>query len=316
MRLVWFLLLLNAGPVCAQLPAALQRADSARSGPVETEMRNVHFRISPNVVLQIAYLRGALIPTGTAPPWFEDPSSFTLAIDSAEVTITAQSLEALLNEYTFHYDGSPLKRLAVRFQGNGIEMSGTLDKTINLPFHIRAALRVTPDGRLLLRPTEVRVAGIGVRGLMGTFSVELDDMVRVRRGRGITVQGNNFILEPAGLLPPPHIRGRLKSVRIQGNAIVQTFVDPSRRGRANALARPGEAPANYMLYRGNVLRFGKLTMQAADLMVIDADPGDPFDVFLARLNDQLVAGTTRNEPDFGLVSRWPDYPDLPRTRNR
>jgi len=171
--------------VAAQLPPILARADSAGMGPVETEMRNVDYRVDDRVVLRIHYLRGALVPTvsGQA-PWFEDPSSFTLSIDSADVAITTASLGALLNGYVFRYDGSPLKSLEVRIRGDGLELSGKLDKGVDLPFTMRAALSVTRDGRLRLRPTSMRVAGIGVRGLMSTFSIELDDMVKVRGGRG------------------------------------------------------------------------------------------------------------------------------------
>ena len=65
-----------------------------------------------------------------------------------------------------------------------------------------------------------------------------------------------------------------------------------------------------MFYRGRVLRFGKLTMEDADLQIVDADPDDPFDVSLAHLNQQLVAGSSRNQKDFGLVTTMPDYGDM------
>ena len=67
-----------------------------------------------------------------------------------------------------------------------------------------------------------------------------------------------------------------------------------------------------MFYRGRVLRFGKLTMVDADLQIVDGDPDDPFDFYLAHLNEQLVAGESRNQPDFGLVTVMPDYGDLRR----
>ena len=65
-----------------------------------------------------------------------------------------------------------------------------------------------------------------------------------------------------------------------------------------------------MFYRGRVLRFGKLTMEDADLQIVDADPDDPFDFSLAHLNQQLVAGSSRNQKDFGLVTTMPDYGDM------
>jgi hypothetical protein len=65
-----------------------------------------------------------------------------------------------------------------------------------------------------------------------------------------------------------------------------------------------------MFFHGRVLRFGKLTMDGADLQIVDADPDDPFDFSLAHINQQLVAGTSRNQSDFGLVTTMPDYGDM------
>jgi outer membrane protein OmpA-like peptidoglycan-associated protein len=62
-----------------------------------------------------------------------------------------------------------------------------------------------------------------------------------------------------------------------------------------------------MYYRGGTLRFGKLTMNDADLKIIDADPKNPFDFSLDHYNAQLVAGTSKNTPNFGLVVYMPDY---------
>ena len=67
-----------------------------------------------------------------------------------------------------------------------------------------------------------------------------------------------------------------------------------------------------MFYEGASLTFGKLTMKDTDLLILDDDPSDPFDFFLDRYNDQLVAGYSRNTPDRGLVVRMPDLSDMTR----
>jgi hypothetical protein len=46
---------------------------------------------------------------------------------------------------------------------------------------------------------------------------------------------------------------------------------------------PPSFQADYMYYQGGELSFGKTTMHGADLEIIDADPKDPFDFFLAYL---------------------------------
>ena len=299
-----------AAPAQAELSPVLERSSRVRPGPVEAEMRHVRFHVDDRVELQIDHLRGALLPTTDNPPWFDDPQSFTLVIDTGQVAITPASLTALLNEYVFNYQGTPLKNLEVTIEGGRLKQSGTLHKGIDLPFTVLGSLHVTRDGRLRLHPTSVKVAGIGVTGLMRTFGLELEKLVHVRPERGVEIQGNDFLLAPPALLPPPRIAGRVTSVRLEPDRIEQTFGGSTRSGRFAQLRPPDPSAPNYMFYRGRVLRFGKLTMADADLQIVDADPRDPFDFYLAHLNQQLVAGQSRNQRDFGLVTRMPDYDDL------
>src|SRR5512145_281486 len=93
-------------PARPGLSPALERASRTRLGPVEADMRHVRYHVDDRVELQIDYLRGALIPTTKDPPWFDDPESFTLAIDTGRVAITPASLTALLNRYVFNYKGT------------------------------------------------------------------------------------------------------------------------------------------------------------------------------------------------------------------
>src|ERR1700730_2049961 len=88
------------------------------------------------------------------------------------------------------------------------------------------------------------------------------------------------VLDPSLVFPGPHLEGRVSGTRIEGNAIVLTFGDKSHATKA----RP---TGNYISFRGNRLRFGKLTMTEVDMILIDMDPMDPFDFFLDRYKDHI-----------------------------
>ena len=47
-----------------------------------------------------------------------------------------------------------------------------------------------------------------------------------------------------------------------------------------------------------------------DLLILDDDPADPFDFFLDRYNEQLVAGYNKNTLDHGLIVHMPDFGDI------
>jgi hypothetical protein len=87
--------------------------------------------------------------------------------------------------------------------------------------------------------------------------------------------------------------------------VIQTFGS----GPAAPLSPRAISP-NHIYWRGGYQRFGKLTMRETDLELIDQDPSDPFDFSVARYNDMLVAGYSKNTPRLGLKTHMPDYDNL------
>ena len=292
-----------AGPLDAATP---DTADSDSTVAVQAEMRNIHFQIASGVILDIARLRGALLPVSTSrPPTLDDKRSFTLQISTAEISIDTASLGNLLTNHVFAYPGSPLKRLRIETEGDQLVQRGVLHGL--LPFTMRAEVTLTPEGLIRLHPQTVKVFGIGVRRMMRVFGLQLEELAKIQPGHGVRIVDDDFYLDPTAILPPPRTRGRVTKLHVGNGRIVQTFggAEPAIR-----LANLGSDPANYMFFRGATLRFGKLTMVATDLLILDDDPGDPFDFFLDRYNEQLVAGYNRNTMDHGLIVHMPDLGDI------
>ena len=111
-----------------------------KAGRVRTEMKGIDFRIDPEVVLEIRWLRGSLIPTheGQA-PWFDDPHSFVLEIDAGEIAVTPASMGALLDHYVFTGPDAPVKDVEIQIAGNDLIQAATLRKKI--------PVRATIEGR-------------------------------------------------------------------------------------------------------------------------------------------------------------------------
>jgi len=296
-------------------PGRNVRADPKPTNIVDAEMRNVDFQVDSGIVLHISRLRGSLLPTvaGT-PPTFDDPRSFTLSMHSAEIAIDTTSLALLLNRHVFGYPGAPLRKLRLHTEGDQLVQSGVLHKGINMPFRIRATVSLMPDGRIRLHPTSVRVLGIGVTNIMDFLGVELANVIKLKGGRGASIDGNDFILDPEAILPPPQIRGHLTRIAVGNGEIQQTF-SPTPGQDVRPLRTPSAKTPNYMYFRRGTLRFGKLTMADADLLIVDEDPSDIFDFSLGRYNDQLVAGYSKSTEAFGLVVHMPDLNTLDLKRN-
>src|SRR5262249_7939333 len=111
---------------------------------------------------------------------------------------------------------------------------------------------------------------------------------------GVRLEGHDLILDPALLVPPPRMTGRVTEVRVHGDHLLLVFGTPSPAG-----ARSPHR-GNYIAYRGGQLRFGTLTLSDTNLVLIDMDPQDPFEISLEHYKDQVVAGYTTIRPDLGL----------------
>lgn len=302
-------------------PLSPEAARSADSGRVDAEFRNLRYHIDNDIVLAVAALRGSLLPTRQdSMPVFDDPASFVIDIADAEIAIDTASLGRLLTRYVFAYEGSPLRGLHVSIHDGELEQSGRLHKLVSIPFRIRASASVTPQGEIKIHPNDVKVLGIGVEDLMKLFSLELDDLIKENRNHGVRIEGNDIYLDPAGMLPPPRIRGHLTALRLEPSRIVQIF------GRADSAILPvreyqARPLPNYMYFRHAMVRFGKLTMRDTDLLIADADTASAFEFSVDRYHDQLVAGVHWTTPEDGLVVFMPDLSTLganraPRTAGR
>lgn len=166
---------------------------------------------------------------------------------------------------------------------------------------------VTATGELRLHPVSIKVLGIGATGLMRVFGLSLQKMANVKKTTGVRIEGNDLLLAPALMLPPPLTRGKLSAAAVRDSAISLQF---GGHTGTTALAIPDSHVTNYMYFRGSTIRFGKLTMTPADLLVVDHDPRDPFDFWLANYPMQLVADVSHTTASGGLITEWPDYNKL------
>jgi hypothetical protein len=283
--------------------SAASPSSESKSGKVRAEMKGVDLRVEPSIVMEVRRLHGALVPTQQGkPPWFDDPSSFTVEIDEGEIAVTPASLSALMNEHVFNYPGAPIKDVKIEIVNGRIRQEATLARKIPIRATLEGDLSVTPEGKIRLHPTSVKAGKLPVKGLLDLFGVELDELIKTRESRGVSVVKDDLFLDPEKLLPSPKLQGKVTAVRLERDRIVQVFGS----GKGESLHPPVKA-AHYMFFRGSELSFGKLTMHGAELQIIDKDPKDPFHFFLPQYLKQLVAGTSHTLPDKGLVVYMPDF---------
>lgn len=300
---------------CLAILALVQPASvsvKASNPPVEVDMQNVDLHVTPDITLHIRHLRGRFVANGSRPaPNLDDPRSYSVTVDTGEVAVDLKSLNALMTR-TLGQGHSNVRSLQISIDEEGrLRQKGVVKRGISVPFDVRASVGATPDGRIRVHAESVKGFGVPVKPVQKVFGLQMDNLLKIDPGRGVRVDGNDMVLDPASLLPPPAMHGKITAVRIEHHALVQVFGSGAPQPMS-----PRATAKNHIYWRGGQLTFGKLTMVETDLELVDQDPRDPFDFSVDRWNEQLVAGYSKSTAERGLKAHLPDYNDLPRNGRR
>lgn len=276
---------------------------SAKPGSETTriEMRNVLLRDEAAGTLRVKQLNGlvsATQPSGAIS--LDDKKSFLIDIETGVISTSLTDMSRLLNDRTFGYPGSPLTDIVLSVKGKQLKLNAKLKKGVFVPIELLGEMGVTPNGEMMVHATSVRALKIPVKGLLGAFGVKLGDLVDAKGAKGVSVQGNNLVLDIEQLLPPPRKRGKLSDVHSDGDQLVEVFGHPG----------PTEKSArwrSYLKFEGGVIEFGKLRMRDADLVLTDNANTEWFDFDLDHYQKQLEAGYNKVTPKLGLESYIPGY---------
>jgi hypothetical protein len=300
------------GPAKSEIPLIGTKqiptpSEAAARAPTQVVMRNVWFHIDEDAYLDIHRMRGEMVSkTPGAPLNLDNKTTFVMKIDTAKIGMRGASLDVLMNRYIFGYPDPPLRNLHIEMAGGQLKQSGVIHKVVNIPFTMWADVSAS-NGMIRIHPTKIEALGINGASLMKAVGMTLEKMLPMPKERGIFAQGNDLLIDPQRALPPPRVDLHLIDVRIEGDELIQIF-DAGRHLPELKFPHPEEK--NTMFFRGGTLRMGKLLMVDASMQVVDTDPSDPFDFFIDRYNDQIVAGFSRNQPDYGLLVFMRDYSDL------
>ncbi len=295
----------------AATPATATPSTPAAGRAVKTEMRDVVFHFTDTAVAKIDTLSADLLPTGKNEiPVFDNKTSFELRVTNAKIAITPASLGEIMNTFIFNKANSPLKDVSVSIEKDKLVIKGKLNNKGFIPFQTVGTLHPTADGRLAIHTDKLKAMHLPVKGMMNLFGVDLANVVNTSKIDGLEVDKDDLLMDLGKLLPPPHIIGKVTAVTLENGAIVTIMGTPSKA------SAPSAEKGGYMRFEGNPVRFGTITMENADLTVLDLDPVDALDWNQDHYREQLVAGYSKITPNFGLRAYVKDFAKLPRSPGR
>jgi hypothetical protein len=276
--------------------------------PTRVEILDVDLRVFADARIHVLRLAGTASSVHAGQPVpLDDKNGYTIEVDGAETWVGWSDLSAVLNEYTFAFDGAPVDDLTIgreedEDQLDEVELKGDLAGVLGLRFEIEGRPEVTPDGRIRIRTTSVQALDIPVEGLMHALGLDAADLMGNLEDRGIAFEGDDLILDASRAFPPPRMSGRVRAVAVEEEGMSIVIGDPG--------AAPAAGSANHLWFRGGTIRIGRMTQTDADLRILDDDPADPFDFFPEYMNEQLAAGYAKMRTDGGLTMNVPDYADI------
>ncbi|RXH57884.1 hypothetical protein [Granulicella sibirica] len=263
---------------------------------------NLRLRQGPAFRVYVRWIRGQMLRSRKSViPSFDDPESFVLRIDKGVIHANIGDVSAFLNANA--PKDAPMKNISIQPNGDQIKLHGTVHKILPLSVELDGTLAPTSDGRVRFHVTKIDVLKIPLKGLLGGFHLELSDLVHATNVPGVQVVDNDILFDTEKLLPPPHIRGPITSVEVNGPDLEVIY-----GGAKNDETKLSQWH-NFLMLTGGTVDFGKLTMRNVDLTMIDASQEPWFDLDLVNYQEQLVNGYTRMTPQAGLQIFMPGVDD-------
>ncbi len=315
------------------LPSATDA--TAENAPTNLYAHNLLLRQGRKFRAYIPWMRGQLLRTRPdTVPSFDVPDSFVINVQRGVIDMYLNDMAQLFNSGAVPH--SPFSNASFTVKDGEVNLRGTLHKLVPLPFELAGSLSPMPGGKVRLHVSNIHLLKLPMTRLLGGLHITIADLVR-RGATGVRVEGNDIILEPKVLLPPPHIGGDLTAIRSVtlpgGPGLEATYGNAGSKEQSSvrSVELPG-GPGVQTIY-GNArndeqrehqwhdflqltngsLSFGKLTMHHVDLIMIDASSKDPwFDLDLSNYEAQLVSGITRTTPQAGLEIFMPGLDQVPK----
>lgn len=280
-------------------------AQFSEARPVQVVMNNVMYHYTGQAAVHIVKLQGELLPSKAGEiVAFDDKNSFVLALTSAQVSIGCDSLAQALNQNVFSSADAPIKSLSIESKNDRLTVRGKFHQKGDVAFEMTASVSANGDGRIRLHSEHLKAGHLPVKGIMDLLGLDLARLINTNKVAGISVDKDDILIDPQQVLPPPHIKAKVTAVQLQGNDIVQIF------GSSQPSGFERRQSGNFIALRGGEVRFGKLTMRDADVVLVDMDQRDALDFYIDHYQEQLVAGYTKTTPELGLRVYLRDYGKL------
>lgn len=264
-------------------------------------MHKVQLYNFDDAAVAVTDLDGVLMPVrsgGTVD--LNDVSSYRIALRSGNVTIPARTLMILMNRYILPRAQSPLSDMSMVFGNGVIRLHGKIRMmSIKLGFSANAYPFVMPNGDMGMRIDHLKTAGFIPGSVSNALGMTLERMAKPGKPGVMSVKGNVMSMSVGATFPAPALEGTLSNVKVTPTGLT-TRIGATR----------GISGAPFITISGGAVKFAHLLMPEAKLVIRPIVKQADFGFSPRRYYRQMVAGTSKATPDFGLTGYFGDFRKL------
>lgn len=291
--------------------SAVNSVELVKRGPGGTTRfmaRNLLYRLDKNITMNLIDMNADIILKDPSLPFVPaNKDDYELAVHHATVMKGANDLEALMNTYVFNDRDTPIRNVKMSFKGDRLVMQGEMKQVVWVKFEMEGVMSPTPQGKIRMTPKSVKSLGLRIDGLMKLVGLEMAKLVKMKAEKGLTMDGNDIIMDPSRLYPPPALKGFVTAVSISDNAMhIEMNDGKARPWPETPVANP---PSMLLMWGGDVLINATLSLNAK-MQILDATPSTPMVFALDRYREQLEAGFVTPTRAGHMIAYVPDVLDF------
>lgn len=288
-----------AQPSAYSLDQFVPSGYAAGSNVVYGQAKNMNLRILDKTLgLRSTYIESALIDKTNHNPMDIEEIDFNLHVQSAEVGVSdvdlTLTIEQLLRKgATAKGKDSPVKDLRVVFDPNNqIRVEGKVKALgMNLPFTVSGQVNVDTAGQIRYDLGKAKVAGLGVNGIMKTFGLSLEKLLKLNNpndgyyteGNSVYVNLGNVVTQQAGA---PGLHATVRGVRTTASGQLQLLVGDTAADAQRAIDQRNQQEPAYVRGGGGHAYIDGFFLKEGQISIYDRTPGSP-------LNLNATGGTER-----------------------
>ena len=243
--------------------------------------RNLSYRmLENNLKIKVPYADLDLIDRTPENPLHLEGLDFNMHLREGQLKVSDVDVTMTVRHLLNQKQDLPVQvqNLRVAFDPhNQIRVEGKAKKFgIGMPFEIKGNFQTTPQGFLQYTLGDVKLFGLKMNGVMKTFGLNLDKVLKLRdQSKGYWTQGNSVYVDVNRITEHPRIKGSLRGAQSHLGQLILTFGDTAAEAKHARKMAKTQMP-NYLQLEGGHFYYDGYFVKDGKVRLDDKTPDSPL----------------------------------------